>query len=97
MKAEPFEPEFVGKLYFYVNAINKLKKTENDNPTIGLLICSNMDETEVQWSFEGVTTPIGVASYSNVKEEDLKRLLPTKEALVERSKLLEAESNKSKK
>lgn len=62
-----------------------------------LLICSNMDETEVQWSFEGVTTPIGVASYSNVKEEELKRLLPTKEALVERIKLLEAEFNKSKK
>ena len=56
-----------------------------------------MDETEVQWSFEGVTTPIGVASYSNVKEEELKRLLPTKEALVERIKLLEAEIHKSKK
>lgn len=97
LKAVPFEPEFVGKLNFYVNAIDKLKKTENDNPTIGLLICSNMDETEVQWSFEGVTTPIGVASYSNVKEEELKRLLPTKEALVERIKLLEAEINKSKK
>ena len=97
LKTVPFEPEFVGKLNFYVNAIDKLKKTENDNPTIGLLICSNMDETEVQWSFEGVSTPIGVASYSNVKEEELKRLLPSKEALVERIKLLEAEINKSKK
>lgn len=97
LKAVPFEPEFVGKLNFYVNAIDKFKKTENDNPTIGLLICSNMNETEVQWSFEGLTTPIGVASYSNVNEEDLKRLLPTKEALVERIKLLEAEISKSKK
>ncbi|MBQ3778268.1 MAG: DUF1016 family protein, partial [Fibrobacter sp.] len=51
LKAKPFEPEFVGKLNFYVNAVDELLKAPEDNPTIGLLICSNMDSTDVQWSF----------------------------------------------
>ena len=91
LKAVPFEPEFAGKLNFYVTAVNKLMKTEQDNPTIGLLICSDLNETEVKWSFEGISSPIGVASYCNVRIEELKKLLPTKEQLMQRVKLLEAQ------
>lgn len=47
LKAVPFQPEFAGKLNFYVNAVDDLIKTPSQNPTIGLLICSNKDETEV--------------------------------------------------
>lgn len=71
-------------------------KTDTDNPTIGLLICSDMNRTEVQWSFDGLTTPIGVATYSNVQIEDIKRQLPSIEELEKRIKLLESELNRSK-
>lgn len=96
LKVVAFQPEFLGKLNFYVNAVNNLLKAEDDNPTIGLLICSDMNRTEVQWSFDGLTTPIGVATYSNVQIEDIKKQLPSIEELEQRIKLLETELNKNK-
>ena len=88
LKAKPFEPEFVSKLNFYVSAVNHLLRQQEDNPTIGLLICSNMDETEVQWSFEGLQSPLGVATYSGIKVSEL---LPTTEQIKSRIKRLKAE------
>ena len=87
----------MGKLNFYVNAINNLLKTENDNPTIGLLICSDMNRTEVQGGADFLITPIGVATYSNVQIEDIKKQLPSIEELEQRIKLLESELNKKQK
>ena len=93
LKAKPFEPEFAGKLNFYVNAVDELKKAPDDNPTIGLLICSDMNKTEVQWSFKGISTPMGVATYNNIRIKDM---LPTKEQLKERMQLLQKELRKTK-
>ena len=93
LKAKPFEPEFAGKLNFYVNAVDELKKADDDNPTIGLLICSDMNKTEVQWSFKGISTPMGVATYNNIRIKDM---LPTKEQLEERMELLQKELRKTK-
>lgn len=93
LKAKPFEPEFAGKLNFYVNAVDELVRTPDDNPTIGLLICSDMNKTEVQWSFKGITTPIGVATYNNIRIKDV---LPTKKQLKERMELLQKEMRKTK-
>ena len=93
LKAKPFEPEFAGKLNFYVNAVDELKKADDDNPTIGLLICSDMNKTEVQWSFKGISTPMGVATYNNIRIKDM---LPTKEQLKERMQLLQKELRKTK-
>jgi len=96
LKAVPFQPEFAGKLNFYVNAVDDLIKTPSQNPTIGLLICSNKDETEVQYAFNGITTPMGVASYDNVKIREIQKQLPTIEQLKERIRLLEDELQKNK-
>lgn len=93
IKVKPFEPEFVGKLNFYVSAVDELVKAPDDNPTIGLLICSDMDKTEVQWSFRGLSTPIGVATYNNVRIKDM---LPTQEQLMERMQLLQKELRATK-
>lgn len=81
LKVKPFEPEFAGKLNFYVNAVNEIICTANDNPTIGLLICRDMESTEVKWALQGITTPIGVATYSNVKIEEVQAQLPTTEQI----------------
>jgi predicted nuclease of restriction endonuclease-like (RecB) superfamily len=91
LKAVPFQPEFAGKLNFYVNAVDDLIKTEAQNPTIGLLICSNKDETEVQYAFRGVQTPMGVASYNNVQIREIQEQLPSVEELKKRIRLLEEE------
>lgn len=93
LKAKPFEPEFAGKLNFYVNAVDELKKAPDDNPTIGLLICSDMNKTEVQWSFKGISTPMGVATYNNIRIKDM---LPTQEQLKERMELLKKELKHTK-
>lgn len=92
LKAVPFQPEFAGKLNFYVNAVDDLIKTPAQNPTIGLLICSNKDETEVQYAFNGITTPMGVASYDKVKK--LQEQLPSVEELKARIRILEEELEK---
>lgn len=91
LKAVAFDPEFAGKLNFYVNAVNDLMKTDADNPTIGLLICKDKDQTEVQWAFQGITTPMGVASYSNVQIQDIKAQLPTAEEIQKRIEQAEEE------
>ncbi len=94
LKAVPFQPEFAGKLNFYVNAVNDLIKTPAQNPTIGLLICKGKDNTEVQYSFSGITTPMGVASYDNVQIKEIQDQLPSIEALKARIELLEEELKK---
>ena len=91
LKTVPFQPEFAGKLNFYVNAVDDLIKTPSQNPTIGLLICSNKDETEVQYAFKGVQTPMGVASYNNVQIKQLQEQLPSVDELKKRIRLLEEE------
>lgn len=93
LKAKAFEPEFAGKLNFYVNAVDDILKAEDDNPTIGLLICSDMNKADVQWSFRGISTPVGVATYNNVRIKDM---LPTQEQLKERMELLQKELRETK-
>ena len=93
LKAKPFEPEYAGKLNFYVNAVDELVKQPDDNPTIGLLICSDMNKADVQWSFKGISTPMGVATYNNIRIKDM---LPTQEQLKERMELLRKEMQATK-
>ncbi|MBO7625746.1 MAG: DUF1016 family protein [Bacteroidales bacterium] len=93
LKARQFEPEHAGKLNYYVNAVDELLKTADDNPTIGLLICSDMNRTDVQWSFRGISTPMGVATYNNIRIADA---LPTQEQLKERMELLRHELQETK-
>jgi predicted nuclease of restriction endonuclease-like (RecB) superfamily len=93
LKARPFEPEFAGKLNYYVNAVDELMKSNDDNPTIGLLVCSDMDNIDVQWSFKGISTPMGVATYNNIRIKDA---LPSQEQLADRVRLLQKELQETK-
>lgn len=89
LKVGSFVPEFVGKLNFYVSAVDELMKQADDNPTIGLLICKSKDDTVVEWSFRGIDRPLGVAEYQLQKslsgkvadllptEEDIQRIIDT--------------------
>lgn len=93
LKARAFEPEFAGKLNYYVNAVDEILKHSDDNPTIGLLVCSNMNRADVQWSFKGISTPMGVATYNNIRIKDA---LPSQEQLAERVRLLQKELQETK-
>ena len=93
LKARAFEPEFAGKLNYYVNAVDEVLKQPDDNPTIGLLVCTNMNKADVQWSFKGISTPMGVATYNNIRIKDA---LPSKEQLAERVRLLQKELRETK-
>lgn len=95
LKTVSFDPAFTGKLNFYVNAVDELLKGPDDNPTIGLLICSDKDDTDVRWAFKGVQTPLGVASYDNVNIMPT-NLLPSAEELQTRVRLLEEELKKTR-
>lgn len=90
LKARPFDPEYAGKLNYYVNAVDELLKGPDDNPTIGLLICSDKDETDVRWAFKGIQTTMGVASYDNV-QISTSNLLPSTEELQARVRMVEEE------
>ncbi len=96
LKVKPFDPEYAGKLNYYVNAVDELLKGPDDNPTIGLLICSDKDETDVRWAFKGIQTPMGVASYDNVQIAPPSTLLPSSEELQARVRLVEEEMRGAK-
>lgn len=82
LKHVEFEPEFVGKLNFYISAIDELVKDAADNPTIGILLCKNKNNYEVEFALRDIHKPIGVSEY-RYKElpENIKQSLPTLEEL----------------
>lgn len=96
LKAKSFEPEFAGKLNFYVNAVDMLMRKDSDNQTVGLLICKDLDHTEVQLAFQGVTTPMGVATYDNVKIKEIQECLPTAEQIRQQIEIAEEELKNEK-
>jgi predicted nuclease of restriction endonuclease-like (RecB) superfamily len=83
LKAVEFIPEFISKLNFYVSAIDDLVKAPEDNPTIGLLLCTDKKNKKVEYSLRGNLQPLGVASYKTNKslEERIKSALPTEEEI----------------
>jgi predicted nuclease of restriction endonuclease-like (RecB) superfamily len=88
LKTKEFEAEYAGKLGLYISAINHQRKKENDNPTIGLLICKTKDNVEVQYSLEIINQPIGVSEYklSKLLPDNFKSALPSIEDIEKRLK-----------
>lgn len=77
LKAKEFEPEFIGKLNFYISAIDELVRDQYDRPTIGILLCKGKDDYEVEFSLRDINKPIGVSSYTyNELPEELQEALP---------------------
>ena len=83
LKTEKFKPEFAGKLNFYVTAVNKQIKAEQDNPTIGILICKDIDDVVAEYALDDISQPIGIAEYelTKVLREEFKSSLPTVEEI----------------
>ena len=99
LKATPFKPEYAGQLNFYINVVDDKLRGENDNKTIGLLLCKGKDEIVAQYALTGYEQPIGISDYqlSKAVPENLKSALPSIEQVEEElTMLLENEKNKQK-
>ncbi|CDM07356.1 FIG00937377: hypothetical protein [Bacteroides xylanisolvens SD CC 1b] len=85
LKATPFKPEYAGQLNFYMNIVDDQLRGENDNKTIGLLLCKGKDEVVAQYALTGYAQPIGVSDYqlSKAIPENLKSALPSIEEVEE--------------
>ncbi len=85
LKAVEFKAEYAGKMNLYLSAVDDLIKTENENPTIGLLLCKSKSKIVAEYALRGTTQPIGIAEYelSRAIPDDLKPNLPTVESIEE--------------
>lgn len=83
LKAIEFKAEFAGKINLYLSAVDEILKGDNDNPTIGILLCQSKSEIIAEYALRGMTQPIGVAKYelSKAVPKDLKSSLPTIEKI----------------
>jgi len=63
LKIGPFEPEFAGKMDFYLNLLNEKERAPDDAPSIGIILCAEKDNLEVEFALKSKSNPIGVAEY----------------------------------
>ncbi|PSR51867.1 DUF1016 domain-containing protein [Adhaeribacter arboris] len=85
LKMKDFQPEFAGKLNFYLNAVDAQMRHPSDNPSIGILLCKTPNKVVVEYSLKNITAPLGVAEYqlTHAVPEELKGELPTIEEIEE--------------
>lgn len=86
IKTVEFEPEFAGKMSFYLELVDEQLKQSDDNPSIGLILCPEKNAIEVEYALRIQDKPIGVAEYRLTKElpQKLKGKLPSVKELRER-------------
>lgn len=91
LKIGAFQPEFAGKMQFYLTALDEQVKLSEENPSIGILICKEKNRTVVEYALKNSNRPIGVATYelSNSLPESMKNMLPSPDEISKRLSLLE--------
>ncbi len=79
LKIGSFEPEHAGKMDFYLNLLNDKERGPEDQPSIGIILCAEKDDIEVEFSLKTKANPIGVAEYQlqSTLPADLKGRLPS--------------------
>jgi len=85
LKIGGFEPEYAGKMDFYLNVLNETERAEDDNPGIGIILCAEKDDVEVEFALKSKGNPIGVAEYQlkPTLPNELKGKLPSAKELGE--------------
>lgn len=83
LKAGAFKPEYAGKLNFYCSAVDDLLRHENDNPTIGLILCKKKNGLLAEYALRDMAKPLAVSDYALTRAvpENLKTSLPTVEEI----------------
>lgn len=76
LKISEFMPEYVGKMNLYLSLLDRLERGKDENPSIGIILCAEKDNVEVELTLDGFTKPIGVAEYKLiVPQKELKQLI----------------------
>ena len=83
LKNTKFIPEYAGKINFYLSAVDTLLKKEDDKPTIGILLCRDKSNIEVEFALRNIHNPIGVSEFDLTAAipDELKSSLPTIEEI----------------
>jgi predicted nuclease of restriction endonuclease-like (RecB) superfamily len=88
LKVGEFIPEYVGKMQFYLTALDRHIKAPGEKPSIGIIVCKSKDKTVVEYTLQQSKKPIGVSTYKITRQlpKELKRELPSPEQI---SRLME--------
>ncbi len=88
LKIGEFKPEYAGKLNFYLEILDNTEKIENENPSIGILLCAEKDNLEVEYALRTTKKPIGVAEYQLTKDlpNKYKKYLPDNKTMIKKLK-----------
>ena len=83
LKIGRFEPEYIGKMQFYLAVLNDKVRLDDENPSIGIVLCKSKERTIVEYALKNSDQPIGVASYRIVSTlpEELSACLPAPEQI----------------
>jgi hypothetical protein len=83
LKADKFKPEHLGQLGFYLTAVDRQVKAEQDNPTIGLLLCKSKNKVVAEYALGDKTQPMGISEYKLLESlpEPLQTNLPSIEQI----------------
>ena len=86
LKAGDFKPEYAGQLNFYLSAVDGILKKEEDNPSIGLLLCKSKNNLVAEYSLKDISKPIGVSEYKVTRNlpDALEEQLPSVEDILKR-------------
>lgn len=86
LKTGEFKPEYAGKLNFYLSAVDGILKKEQDNPSIGLLLCKSKNDLVAEYSLKDMSKPIGVSEYriTSSLPDELSKQLPSIEDIQKR-------------
>jgi len=84
LKIGEFQPEFVGKMQFYLTALDRQVREEGEKPAIGIILCKEKNRTVVEYALHDTRKPIGVSTYRMVKRlpKELKGKLPSPDEIV---------------
>jgi len=86
LKVGKFKPEYAGKMNFYLNILNDKVKMPHENPSIGIILCTDKTGVEVEYALQNIHQPMGVSTYS-VNEslpQELKGILPEPQELAQK-------------
>jgi predicted nuclease of restriction endonuclease-like (RecB) superfamily len=83
LKISEFQPEFAGKMNFYLSAVDDLLRHPDDQPSIGIILCKTKNKVIVEYSLRDTNKPMGVSTYQLTESlpKQLKGSLPTVEEL----------------
>ncbi|KAA6440892.1 DUF1016 domain-containing protein [Dyadobacter flavalbus] len=93
LKNTKFTPEYTGKLNFYLSAVDSILKTEDDRPTIGMLLCRDKNNVEAEFALRDINKPMGISEFTitEMLPEDLRSNFPTVEEIENELRNLDSE------